>query len=138
VLEFSLPGLDGQVVESKELRGRVTVLLFLTTFDVASQAQARRLEDLHRSHVPRLNVLGVVVEAPRYATLASEYRDSLGLSYPLVMGERAVLDAHEDLRHVHSVPAWIVLGRDGQIVSSAAGALSLDELETLVREAEKR
>lgn len=137
-LEFSLPGLDGRLVESQELRGRVTVLLFLTTFDIASQAQARRLEDLYRSHVPRLNALGVVVEAPRYAALASEYRESLGLSYPLVMGERAVLDAHEDLQNVLSVPAWIVLNREGRVVSSAAGALSFDALEALVSEAEER
>lgn len=138
VLDFSLPGLDGELVESKHLLGRVTVLLFLTTFDVASQAQARRLEDLHRMHVPRLNALGIVVEAPRYATLASEYQKSLGLSYPLVMGERAVLDAHQDLRNVKSVPAWIVLDREGQVVSSAAGSLSLDELEDMVSKAEAR
>lgn len=138
VLEFSLPALDGGLIESKDLRGRVAVLLFLTTFDVASQAQARRLEDLYRTHAPRVNVLGVVVEAPHYATLASEYRDSLGLSYQLVMGEREVLDAHQDLRNVTSVPAWIILDREGQIVSSAAGALSFDELERLVREAEAR
>lgn len=136
VLTFSLPRLDGRLVESEQLRGRVTVLLFLTTFDVASQAQARRLEDLYRTHTPRLNALGVVVEAPRYAALAGEYRESLGLSYPLVMGERAVLDAHEELRHVKSVPAWIILSPDGEIVNSAAGALNLDELGRLVREAE--
>lgn len=136
VLDFSLPGLDGKLVESKQLRGRVTVLLFLTTFDVASQAQARRLEDLYRTHVPRLNVLGVVVEAPRYATLVSEYRNSLGLSFPLVMAERAVLDAHRDLRNVKSVPAWIILNREGVVISSAAGALNFDDLEKLVSEAE--
>lgn len=137
-LVFSLPGLDGELVESKEMLGRVTVLLFLTTFDVASQAQARRLEDLYRTHAPRVNVLGVVVEAPRYATLASEYKSALGLSYPLVMGERAVLDAHADLRNVKSVPAWIVLDREGKVVSSAAGSLTFDELENLAREAEAR
>lgn len=136
VLVFSLPGLDGKLVDSRDLRGRVSVVLFLTTFDVASQAQARRLEDLYRTHAPRLNALGVVVEAPRYAALAGEYRESLGLSYPLVMGERAVLDAHEELRHVRSVPSWIILSRDGQVAGSAAGALNLDELERLVREAE--
>lgn len=138
ILEFSLPDLDGKLVDSKALRGRVTVLLFVTTFDVASQAEARRLEDLYHTHSPRLNALGVVVEAPRYAALVGEYRQSLGLSYPLVMGEREVLDSHKDLRHVKSVPAWIILSRDGEVVSSAAGTLTLDELEKLVREAEIR
>ena len=136
VLDFSLPGLDGDLISAQQMRGRVTILLFLTTFDVASQAQARRLEDLYRTHAPRVNALGVVVEAPRYATLVSEYRHSLGLSFPLVMGERAVLDTHRELRNVTSVPAWIILNREGEVMSSAAGALSFDELEKLVREAE--
>lgn len=138
VLSFSLPGPEGQLIRSDELRGRVTVLLFLTTFDIASQAQARRLEDLYRTHSPRINALGIVVEAPRYSDLVGEYRESLGLSYELVMGERQVLDEHPILRRVQAVPAWIILNRDGAVDSSASGALSLDELEDLVRGAESK
>ncbi len=138
VLEFSLPNPDGELVRSKNLRDRVTVLLFLTTFDIASQAQARRLEDLYRTHTPRINAIGVVVEAPRYSDLVAEYRASLGLSYDLVMGERQVLDEHPVFRRVKSVPAWIILDREGTVKSSASGALTLDELEELVRAAESR
>ncbi len=136
VVEFSLPDVDGTIVSSAQLRGRVSVLLFLTTFDIASQAQARRLEDMVRTHTPRINGLGIVVEAPRYAALVTEYKHSLGLSFPLVLGEREVLQGHEQLRRVTSVPAWIVLDKEGRVSSSAAGALNFDELEKLVREAE--
>src|SRR5690606_35375870 len=111
VLEFAFPSVDGTPIASSALLGRVSVLLFVTTFDVASQAQARRLEDLYRTHAPRLNALGVVVEAPRYADLARTFRDSLGLSYPLAMADRTVLESHSVFRQVQAVPAWIFLDR---------------------------
>jgi peroxiredoxin len=135
-LKFDFAGVDGSPIASSELRGRVSVLLFVTTFDVASQAQARRLEDLYRTHAPRLNALGVVVEPPRYADLARTFRDSLGLSYPLAMADRSVLGGDPVLRLVQSVPAWLFLDREGRVVASAAGALTPSQLSDLARSAE--
>jgi len=84
-------------------------------------------------HAPRLNALGVVVEAPRYADLARTFRDSLGLSYPLAMADRTVLESHSVFRQVQAVPAWIFLDRNGRLVASAAGALTPAQLSDLVR-----
>ena len=75
------------MVSSEELRGRATVLLFVTTFDLASQAEAKHLEDLYRTHKPRINAVAVVMEAPKYAPLARSFAEVLGLSYPVALAD---------------------------------------------------
>lgn len=135
-LDFSLAGLDGEPLDAAEFRGRVTVLLFVTTFDIPSQAQAKRLQDLHRTHVPRINAVGVILEAPRYVELARSYREVLGLSYPLGMVDKESLEKHPQLHHVSGVPAWIFLDREGKIRSAASGPLTPSELEERLRSIE--
>jgi hypothetical protein len=135
-VEFSLAGVDGSPIESGKLRGRVTVLLFVTTFDVPSQAQAKRLEDLYRIHAPRLNAVAVIIEAPRYVDLARSYREVLGLNYAIAMADKSSLAEHPQFRYVNAVPSWIFLDREGMVSSVASGALSPEQLVEMARRAE--
>jgi hypothetical protein len=136
VVEYAFGGIDGEVVSSMSTRGRVTILLFVTTFDVTSQAQARRLEDLFRTHVPRLNAVAVVLEAPRYVDLARTFRDVLGLHYPVAMVDQHAQGAHSILARVKAVPTWIVLDARGRLTFATEGALTPAELEKVVQRAE--
>jgi peroxiredoxin len=135
-IDFSFAGIDGSAVDASSTRGRATVLLFVTTFDVASQTQAKRLEDAYRLHAPRINAVAVVLEAPRYVDLARSFRDVLGLSYSIAMADKASLASNPQLKHVGAVPAWIFLDRSGRVSSVASGALHPDRIEALVGEAE--
>src|SRR5262245_5003659 len=63
-LRFEFTALDGRPVTNESLAGRITVIGFVATYDVASQAQARFLAGLARRHVPRLNVAALVLEPP--------------------------------------------------------------------------
>jgi hypothetical protein len=110
----------------------VTVLLFVTTFDVFSQAAAKRLEDAFRSHVPRINALAVVMEAPQYVDLARSFRDVLELSYPVAIEDKRELQRQGVLSMVQGVPAWIFLNERGQVFAGGSGALSLSELEKTI------
>lgn len=135
-VDFSFAGIDGSAVDASSTRGRVTVLLFVTTFDVASQTQAKRLEDVYRLHAPRINAVAVVLEAPRHVDLARTFRDVLGLNYSIAMADKTSLASHPQLKHVGAVPAWIFLDRSGRVRSVASGALHPDRIEALVGEAE--
>jgi hypothetical protein len=128
---------DGAVVTSETTRGRVTVLLFLTTFDLASQAQAKHLEQLYRRHAPRFNAIAVVMEPPKYAELARSFGDVLGLSYPVALADEATLSGAGPFGAVTSVPSWVVLDRDARAVFAKAGALAPRDLEKTLRSAER-
>jgi peroxiredoxin len=136
VLEYSFPSIDGETISSPDQRGRVTVLLFVTTFDVLSQSQAQRLEDLYRTYSPRINALAIVMEAPRYVELARSFRDVVGLNYPVAIADRQQIARQGMLSQIQQVPAWIVLDANGRVSGAAIGEISPQELKLAIRRAE--
>ena len=130
-VSFAFGTIDGTELSSATTRGRVTALLFVTTFDLASQMEAKRLNELYHSHRPRINVGAVVLEAPEYAVLAGVFRSSLGLSFPVALADHVSLDGQSSLG-VNSVPTLIVLDRDGREIGRRSGIVSQHEIERLL------
>jgi hypothetical protein len=130
-VSFAFGTIDGSELSSETTRGRETALLFVTTFDLASQMEAKRLNALYHSHRPRINAGAVVLEAPEYAVLAGVFRSSLGLSFPVALADHVTLDGQSSLG-VHSVPTLLVLDRDGREIGRHSGILSEHEIERLL------
>jgi hypothetical protein len=120
---------DGQEVSAEGMRGRVTALLFVTTFDLASQLAAKQLNQALHAHRPRINAAAVVLEAPKYAPLADVFRSSLQLSYPVAIADLATLVQNSTLGEVRSVPTLLVFDAQGREVLRNYGAFSNEELD---------
>ncbi|HYQ27321.1 MAG TPA: TlpA family protein disulfide reductase [Polyangiaceae bacterium] len=120
---------DGEEVSAEGMRGRVTALLFVTTFDLASQLAAKQLNQALRTHAPRFNAAAVVLEAPKYAPLADVFRSSLQLTYPVAIADLGMLVQNSTLGEVHSVPTLIILDPQGREVLRKYGAFSNEELD---------
>jgi hypothetical protein len=135
---FSFPSMDGEVVNSDTTHGRVTVLVFITTFDLVSQLVVRRVGEVIVRFRPRANAAAVVVEAPQYAELLSAYRESLSLPYPVVMADFATQQGSGPFGDITKVPTTIVLDRDGGEVWRHQGPLEPDEIEGVLRRASQR
>lgn len=131
-VSYSFGTPEGGLLDDRSMRGRVTVLLFATTFDIASQEQARRLDVLHRSYEPRLNVLCVMLEPPRNVELVRTFRQMLELSYEVAMAGPELLAGDGPFGDVRAVPSWVVLDRDGEFVAAHAGPLTDQDLRRLV------
>ena len=119
---------QGEEISAEGMRGRVTVLVFVTTFDLASQLAAKQLNQALHTHRPRINAAAVVLEAPKYAPLADVFRSSLQLSYPVAIADLAMLARNSTLGEVHSVPTLIVFDAQGREVRRQYGAFSNEEL----------
>ncbi len=117
-------------------RGRVTALLFVTTFDLPSQAAARRLAEVQARHVPRFNAAAVALESAENATLVGVFRDTLALPYPVAIADRVELQSSA-FGVVDRVPALVVLDRAGRAVRSHVGIFETPELVEWLQEAEK-
>jgi hypothetical protein len=126
---FAFGTTEGGEFNSETTRGRVTAVLFVTTFDLASQAEAKRLSQLLRSHRPRINAGAVVLEAPKYATFADVFRTSLELAYPVALADPATLAGAGAFGEVRAVPTLVVLDRDGYETFRKAGLMTGRELE---------
>jgi hypothetical protein len=130
--DFPAAGAD-VIVNSETMRGRVTVLIFITTFDLASQLMVRRLGEVIASFTPRANAAAVVVEPPRYAELLPAYRQAMSLPFPVVMADFATQQGGGPFGSILHVPILVVLDRDGREVWRHEGTVDRDEIESALR-----
>lgn len=109
--EFEL--LDGTRIDHRSLRGRMTLVAFLATYDTASQAQARFLKAALLRHVPRINVLAIVLEPEHHRPLVDAFRSSLELPYLVALADRDTIAGRGPFEGLHHVPSVVLLDRDG-------------------------
>jgi hypothetical protein len=125
-------------LSSATTRGRATAIVFVTTYDLASQIQAKQLEKILRSQTPRINVGAVVLESADYALLADAFRTSLSLSYPVAMADATTLTGRGPFGDIDQVPTTIVLDRSGREVWRKAGLAEPEQIERALASASRR
>ena len=135
--EFAFGVLDGTVFTSENTRGRLTVLLFATSYDLPSQIAARRLDEVLRQHQPRFNAACVVLEAADNAVLVQTFRDSLRLSYPVAIADVVELRASRAFSQIDRVPTAVVLDRRGRERLRHNGVFEVKELTSWLRSVER-
>jgi hypothetical protein len=133
---FAWTDLAGKPLTADSVRGRTTVLAFVATYDVASQAQARFLTALSRHHVPRLNVALVVLEQEANRPMIEAFVDTLGIDYPVALADAATLAGKGPFEGLHHVPSVVVLDKGGRERARRLGLAKEEELEALVKEVE--
>jgi len=134
VYDFPAAG-DDVVVNSDSMRGRPTVLIFITTFDLASQLLARRLGEIVVAFTPRVNAAAVTMEPPRYAELLPAYREAMALPYPVVMADYATQQGAGPFGSITFVPTIVVLDREGREVLRREGGVERSQIEAALRRA---
>jgi hypothetical protein len=132
---FSYVALDGTVVDDARTRGRATVVLFFASYDAMSQMMARRLEELRRQMVPRINVLAIATEAPKYAPLVEAFQETLALGYPVALADRGTLSGEGPFGVVRGTPTLVVLDRAGREVWRGEGVTPVKVLEEWIEAA---
>ncbi len=137
VASFSFAGVDGGSVNSDALRGRRAVIAFITTYDIASQAQARFLSGLARKHGATTQFIAVILEGQENRVLAQAYSAALNLPYPVALVEQAELRRTSTFADVHDVPHVVVLDRARHVVWRKAGLADEQELEAVLRSLER-
>jgi predicted TIM-barrel enzyme len=110
----------------------VTLLLFLTTYDHASQVMARQLKVIVHTHRPRINVGAIVLETSKYSILAPVFTQSLELDYPVAMADDATLQGLGPFGAIRRVPTLIVLDGRGRRVRSEEGYVTPRQIERML------
>lgn len=136
-IDFRYGSPNGEILSSESTRGRVTALLFVTTFDLPSQLMAKRLEAVTRRHKPRTNAGAVALEAPNSAPLVDVFRTSLGLSYPVALTNSTRLGERGPFGDVDQVPVLVVLDQRGVEVARATGVVTEQEIDQALTRAQR-
>lgn len=134
---FEFLALDGAKISSDESRGRSTILLFLTTFGGASQAQARFLTDVAHAHVPRTNCYAIFTELKENRPLVEMFVEMLHMGIPVAHV------AYSDLKDgpfsdVVAAPTLVVLDGGGHRVWRKTGVVKREEIEAVLVRIEGR
>ncbi len=132
---FSYGTPQGELLSSESTRGRVTALLFVTTFDLPSQLMAKRLQSVVSKHRPRANAGAVALEPPNDAPLVDVFKTSLGLSYPVALTNSTRVNESGPFGAIDQVPVLVVLDARGVEVARASGVVTEEELDAALTRA---
>ncbi len=136
-VRFSYGTTQGGELGHAQTYGRATVLLFGTTFDLASQVQAERLNELMHRYRPRVNVGAVMLEPPKYALLADTFRTSLHLDYPIALADDETRRGEGPFGRMDRVPTVVVLDASGREVFRKSGVVPIGEIERVLRRTQR-
>jgi hypothetical protein len=136
VVHFAFDGVDGTALTSESLRGRLSVIGFAATYDMASQAQARFLTGLFRSHAPRINAALLILETRENLPMVEAFVSALDLPYPVAFADDATIAGKGPFAGLHSVPSVVILDEKGREVWRRLGIVDEAELHDVLRELE--
>jgi len=115
--EFSGLTAANRSVSLAGLRGRVIVINFWATWCQECRREMPVFERLHREFGPQgLSI--IAINAREGATAVREYSKELGLTFPLVLDPRGVINSAYG---VIGLPTTFLIGRDGRAVALAIG-----------------
>jgi hypothetical protein len=137
-VRFGFETLEGKPLTGESLRGRITVIGFLTTYDFYSQAEARFLSSIARRHTPRVNVAALILEASENRTLVEAFTAALKLPYPVAMADEATIAGEGPFAGLHNVPSIVILDREGREVYRHVGLVDEAAIEAAIRAVEQR
>lgn len=131
-LGFSCTALDGKTVSTATVAGRVTVLLFLTSYDPASTAEAEFLRDLLHTHAPRFNVVGMALEREANRPLIEGFASAARLEYPICIADADTIAGRGTFAGMNSVPSVLILDPQGRPQYRYIGLQKADALEAAI------
>ncbi|MGH8751355.1 MAG: TlpA family protein disulfide reductase [Burkholderiales bacterium] len=131
LLGASLPDLYGQKQNLSRWRGKVLVVNFWATWCPPCREEIPefiKFQDQYRER--GLLFVGVAVDKK---DAVAAYAKEVGINYPVLLGE---LDAMELSRkagnHAGALPFTTILDRNGKIVSSQLGGLTVPKLKAII------
>lgn len=121
---WRLKDLQGQDVTLSQFKGKVVIVDFWATWCAPCRAEMPAYVALHKQFEERgLVIVGISLDA-QGPGVVQKFTDSLGITYPIVMGNDEVTEAYQ----VQVMPTTFVVDREGRIRHKKVGAIA-DQVE---------
>ena len=136
--DFTVEMFDGTKTSLAELKGKVVLLNFWATWCPPCRREMPDIQKLYERYQaeedPEVVILGVA--APDYGDEGSreeiaQFLEENGYTYPVVMDEGGELFMTYG---VFSYPTTFMIDRDGNVFGYAAGQLSMEMMESIIRQ----
>jgi hypothetical protein len=127
------PLVDERPVSSDSMRGKPTVICFVTTGDLVGQAQVSYLVHMARNDSDRVNYAVVALHPRKEIVLVEAYRQTLGVEFPVALADHGATNAMGPFGEIPAVPTTVVLDREGRVVWKHTGLAKNEELRGHMR-----
>jgi cytochrome c biogenesis protein CcmG/thiol:disulfide interchange protein DsbE len=128
--DFTLTDASGKQVRLSDYRGKVVLLNFWATWCAPCKAEVPWFVDLQKTYADDLVVLGVSFDEDGWKSVRP-FIEERGVNYPVML---AGPELPEQYRKIESLPATLMINRDGRIAGTHLGLASKAQYEALIRE----
>ena len=130
---YAFDPLDERPVSSQAMRGKPSVLVFVTTGDLVGQAQVSYLVHMAKNDGDRVNYAVIALHPRKEIVLVETYIQTLGVEFPVALGDAAATSASGPFGEIPAVPTIVILDREGRIRWKHTGLAKNDELRAHMR-----
>lgn len=128
--DFALTDAAGNTVRLSDYRGKVVLLNFWATWCAPCKAEVPWFVDLQSTYKDDLVVLGVSFDEDGWKSVRP-FIEERRVNYPVVL---ASPELPEQYRKIESLPATLMIDRDGRIRGTHLGLSSKAQYDALIRE----
>jgi hypothetical protein len=133
-VDFAFDAVGDPPVTADATRGRPTVISFITTSSLPSQAQADFLVAMAKHDGDRVFYALVVLESQENRELVELYKRALSIPFPVALADAQTLAGAGAFGDVSAVPVTVLLDRAGRVVLRAEGrVVKSDEMRAAMR-----
>jgi hypothetical protein len=133
-VEFAFESVDDRPVTAEATRGKPTLLAFVTTSNLAAQAQVDFLVAMAKNDGDRVNYAVVALEHWDNRELVELYKKALSITFPVAMADAQTLAGAGPFGDVRAIPATVILDRLGRVAWRVDGRVAKsDELRAAMR-----
>ena len=115
-VDFSYDAVGDVPLTAEGTRGAPTVISFITTSSLSSQAQADFLVAMAKHDGDRVHYAVVVLETSENRELVALYKKALSIPFPVAVADPQTLAGASAFGDVTAVPVTVLLDRQGRIV----------------------
>jgi thiol-disulfide isomerase/thioredoxin len=126
---FLVSDINGQVISTAELRGKVVLLSFWATWCPPCREEIPELIQLANKFKDKLAVIGVSMDDAPPQGVAQFAREA-GVNYPIVMGSYGISDEYGG---VAALPTSFVIDTNGRVVQKHIGLYPTELYENEIR-----
>jgi thiol-disulfide isomerase/thioredoxin len=126
---FLVNDLDGGIISTADLHGKVVLVNFWATWCPPCREEIPELIELSKRYKDKLQVIGVSMDDSP-AGEVRQFAKQIGITYPVVMGSGAI---EAEYGGVPALPTSFVISPDGRVVQKHAGLYPIGVYETEIR-----
>lgn len=129
--QFSVTGLNGQLIDSSAFHGKVVLVDFWATWCVPCEGEIPHLVEWQNQHAADgLQVVGLSMDDS--ASPVKSYVEQHKMTYPIAMADEKTIATFGG---VLGLPANILIGRDGKLIAKHVGITDINRLQQEVERA---